>query len=203
MFTSVIISIVIGLALILFAILYKKNPGLRIALGTIGIALLFYGGFSYGAVRPIADIETFETGNKLQVEYPVKNVQVVSPVDGDTVSCRILTMGVYPKVHDKDIWVLLRPSDKKYYPQSDYTNTSYKERGKWQVVTRFGGDEGEEFDLVVYETDSLASEFFSNTIAEWKKSGEYEGISSAVIPPGAKEVDRIQVSLKNDCRGVF
>lgn len=203
MFTSVIISIVIGLALILFSILYKKNPGLRIALGTIGIALLFYGGFSYGAIRPVADIETFETGNKLQVEYPVKKVQVVSPVDGDTVSCRILTMGVYPKVHDKDIWVLLRPSDKKYYPQSDYTNTSYKERGKWQVVTRFGGDKGEEFDLVVYETDSLASEFFTKTIAEWKKTGEYEGISSAVIPPGAKEVDRIQVSLKNDCRGVF
>lgn len=203
MFTSVIISILIGLALILFSILYKKNPGLRIALGTIGIALLFYGGFSYGAIRPVADIETFETGNKLQVEYPVKKVQVVSPVDGDTVSCRILTMGVYPKVHDKDIWVLLRPSDKKYYPQSDYTNTSYKERGKWQVVTRFGGDKGEEFDLVVYETDSLASEFFTKTIAEWKKTGEYEGISSAVIPPGAKEVDRIQVSLKNDCRGVF
>lgn len=203
MLTSAIISIVIGLVLILFAILYKKNPGLRIGLGTIGIALLFYGGFSYGAIRPVADIETFDTGNKLQVEYPVKKVQVISPINGDSVSCRILTMGVYPKVHDKDIWVLLRPSDKKYYPQSDYTNTSYKEKGKWQVVTRFGGNKGEEFDLVVYETDSLASEFFSKTIAEWKKTGEYEGITSAVIPPGAKEVDRIQVNLKYDCRGVF
>jgi len=203
MFASAIISIIIGLIFVLFAIIYKQKPGLRLALGTIGIALLFYGGFSYGGLRPIADVETFETGNKLQVKYPVKNVQVVSPVAGDTVSCRILTMGVYPKAHDKDIWVLLRPSDQKYYPQSDYTNTSYKERGKWQVVTRFGGDKGEEFDLVVFETDSLASDFFSNTIEKWKKSGEYEGLNSAVIPPGAKEVNRIQVSLNNDCRGVF
>lgn len=203
MFTSVIISVILGLVLVLIAILYKKNSGLRIALGTIGVALLFYGGFSYGGIRPIADVETFETGNKLQVEYPVKKVQVISPVAGDTVSCRILTMGVYPKAHDKDIWVLLRPSDQKYYPQSDYTNTSYKERGKWQVVTRFGGDKGETFDLVVYETDSLASDFFSKTIEKWKKAGEYEGLAGTLIPPGAKEVDRIQVSLKNDCRGVF
>ena len=203
MFTSVIISVILGVILLLIAIIYKKNPGLRIALGTIGVALLFFGGFSYGGIRPVADIETFDTGNKLQVEYPVKKVQVISPVENDNVSCRILTMGVYPKLHNKDIWVLLRPSDKKYYPQSDYTNTSYKERGKWQVVTRFGGNKGEKFDLVVFETDSLASVFFSNTIAEWKKSGNYEGISSAVIPPGAREVDRIQVSLKNDCRGVF
>ena len=193
MFTSVIISVIIGIILLLIAVTYKKNPGLRIALGTIGIVLLFFGGFSYGGIRPVADIETFDTGNKLKVEYPVKKVQVISPVDNDTVSCRILTMGVYPKLHDKDIWVLLRPSDKKYYPQSDYTNTSYKERGKWQVVTRFGGDKGEEFDLVVYETDSLASDFFSKTIVEWKESGNYEGLTSAVIPPGAKEVDRIHV----------
>lgn len=203
MLTSVIISVAIGFLLVLFAVLYKRNAKLRIALGVIGIALLFYGGFSYGAYRPTAFIETFEIGNKLQVEYPIKKVQVISPVDDDSVSCRILTMGVYPKAHDKDIWVLLRPSDKKYYPQSDYTNTSYKERGKWQVVTRFGGDKGEDFDLVVYETDSLASAFFSNTILEWKKTGDYEGLSSAVLPPGIKEIDRLKVSLKNDCRGIF
>lgn len=202
MFISVIISIVLGIILLLVAILYKKNQVLRIVTGTIGVSLLFYGGFSYGAMRPIADIETFVTGNKLQVEYPVKKVQVISPVDGDSVSCRILTMGVYPKSHDKDIWVLLRPSDNKYYPQSDYTNTSYKENGKWQVVTRFGGDKGEVYELVVYETDSLVSKFFSNTIAEWKKTGEYEGISSAMMPPNAKEIDRLEVSLKNNCRGI-
>ena len=138
MMTSVIISVVVGIIFILFAILYRKNPGLSVGLASIGIVLLIYGGFSYGSINPIPVNETFDTGNKLQVEYPVTKVQVISPVDGDAVNCRILSMGVYPENHDKDIWVLLRPSDEKFYPQSDWTNTSYKENGKWQVVTRFG-----------------------------------------------------------------
>ena len=47
----------------------------------------------------------------------------------------------------KDIWVLLKPSNNKYYPQSDHTNTSYKRDGEWQVITRFGGDKGESYDF--------------------------------------------------------
>ncbi|MBS3737641.1 hypothetical protein [Mesohalobacter halotolerans] len=203
MLASVIVSVALGVIFLLIAILYKKKYLFRIILGTLGIVLLLYGGFSYGALRPIADIETFDVGNTSDIEYPIKKVQVTSPVEGDTVNCRILSMGVYPKGHNKDIWVLLRPSDQKYYPQSDYTNTSYKENGKWQVVTRFGGDKGEIFDLVVYETDSLASAFFSETILKWKDSNQYEGLSSAMLPPGAKEIERIQVKLKRDCRGVF
>lgn len=202
MLTSVIITIIAGILCIAFALVYKKNPSVRIAVGLIGLALLFYGGFSYGTMHPKAHLETFDTGNKLQVQYPVKQVQVISPVDGDTVSCRILTMGVYPEVHDKDIWVLLKPSDDKYYPQSDYTNTSYKESGKWQVVTRFGGDQGETYDLFVYETDSLASRFFSETIAQWKASDDYVGLQMGELPKGATVIDRIQVTLDNPCRGI-
>jgi len=202
MLTSVIISVIAGVICLLFAILYKKNTSVRIAIGIIGVVLLFYGGFGYGSMHPIAYLETFDTGNKLQVEYPVKKVQVISPVKGDTVKCRILTMGVYPETHNKDIWVLLRPSDKKYYPQSDYTNTSYKENGKWQVLTRFGGDQGESYDLFVYETNASASQFFSETIAKWKTANEYEGLKMEELPSGATEIDRIQVTLEGNCRGV-
>lgn len=203
MLISVIISVVLGIILLLIAILYKKKSVFNIILGIVGVVLLFYGGFSYGGLRPIADIETFDVGNKTEIEYPIKKVQVISPIDGDSVNCRILSMGVYPKGHNQDIWVLLRPSDQKYYPQSDYTNTSYKENGKWQVVTRFGGDKGETYDLVVYETDSLASDFFSQTITKWKKADQYEGLSSTMLPSGAREIDRIQVKLKRDCRDMF
>ncbi len=202
MLTSVFISVVAGAACLLFAFLYKQNTSVRIALGIIGVVLLFYGGFGYGSMYPLATIETYDTGNKLQVEYPVKNVQVISPIDGDSVQCRILTMGVYPETHDKDIWVLLRPSDEKYYPQSDYTNTSYKESGKWQVVTRFGGDEGEAYDLFVYETDKVASEFFSETIANWKAADEYTGLTMTELPTGAIEIDSIRVTLGRNCREI-
>ncbi|NAY90911.1 hypothetical protein GTQ34_03180 [Muricauda sp. JGD-17] len=202
MLTSVFISVILGAICLLFAILYKQNTSIRISLGIIGVVLLFYGGYGYGSMNPIAHIETFDTGNKLQVKYPVTDVQVISPVDGDVVKCRILSMGVYPETHDKDIWVLLKPSDNKYYPQSDYTNTSYKESGKWQVVTRFGGDQGESYDLVVYETNTTASQFFSETISKWKAANDYEGLTAEELPSGAIEIDRVQVTLESNCRGI-
>lgn len=61
-------------------------------------------------------------------------------------------MGVYPETHDKGIWVLLKPSDERYYLQSDHTNTSYKRNEEWQVITRFGGYQGEAYDYaIIYE----------------------------------------------------
>jgi len=202
MLTSVLISVVVGAIFLLMAILYKKNSTLKIALGFVGVVLLFYGGYGYGSMEPLAVIETFDTGNKLDVEYPVTKVQVISPIDGDAVKCRILTMGVHPEAHEKDIWVLLKPSDGRYYPQSDYTNTSYKENGKWQVVTRFGGDQGESYDLFVYETDASASQLFSETITAWKAANDYEGLTIDELPSGATEIDRVKVTLEGNCRGV-
>ncbi|OZV68460.1 hypothetical protein [Winogradskyella aurantia] len=202
MSTGTLIIVIIGALCLLFGILYTKKSTLRVAVGLIGAILLIYGGYTYGNIQPVPQIETFDVGNKLKVTYPVKAVQVLSPVDGDTIKCRILTLGVYPEAHDKDIWVLLEPSDEKFYPQSDDTNTSYKEDGQWQVVTRFGGDEGETYHLIVYEADDSASAFFSETIAKWKAANDYVGLELDEIPEGAVEIDRIKVTLGRDCRGV-
>ena len=208
-----VLIIIIGAVLILIAIvdsikikdssLGLVNAKLRIPLGIIGVLLIFYGGYSYGTYSPQGQIEQVEAGNKLPIQYPIENVQVISPIEGDSVKCRILTKGVYPNSHDKDIWVLLKPSDDKYYPQSDHTNTSYKRNGEWQVITRFGGDKGESFEIVVYETDSLASQYFSSTIQNWKESLSYPGLELEELPSDANEVERIVVSLKDNCRGVF
>jgi hypothetical protein len=204
-----VIIIIVGAILVLLAIgdsiksLGLLNPKIRIPLGVIGILLIIYGGFSYGSINLQGQIEQVEIGKKLKVQYPVEKIQVISPIEGDSVQCRILTMGVYPKSHDKDIWVLLKPSDEKYYPQSDHTNTSYKRNGEWQVITRFGGDKGESYDIIVYETDSIASDFFSATIQKWKDALSYPGLEMEELPKGAIEVDRLTVSLKDGCRGVF
>ncbi|MAD97212.1 MAG: hypothetical protein CMB99_07805 [Flavobacteriaceae bacterium] len=147
--------------------------------------------------------EQISIGNKLKIEGEVTKVQVVSPIDKDSVNCRILTMGVYPKNHTKDIWVIIHPTDDRYYPQSDHTNTSYKRDGEWQVVTRFGGDLGEKYDLIIYETDSTASSFFSKTIENWKSLDKFPGLETAELPEGAVEVDRIVVYNNKNCRGVF
>jgi len=98
---------------------------------------------------------------------------------------------------------MIRPTDDRYYPQSDHTNTSYKRGGEWQVVTRFGGDMGEAYDLIIYEADSTASSFFSSTIAKWKEADDYTGLKLEEIPTGAKEVERLKVYSSKNCRGVF
>ena len=211
--SSEIIIIIIGAILILVAIVDSvkiKNSSLnlmdikiKIPIGILGVLLIFYGAYAYGGANLPGQIEQPATGNKAQIEYPVKNVQVLYPSENDSVECRILTSGVYPESHDKDIWVLLKPEDNRYYPQSDHTNTSYKRNGEWQVITRFGGDLGERYEIIVYEADSTASQFFSATIQKWKDALSYPGLEYDEIPTGANEVDRLSVYLKENCRGVY
>jgi len=208
-----IVLLIVGAVLLLIAIgdsikikgssVGLVNIKLKILLGVMGVLMIIYGGYSFGLVNPQTQIEQVEVGNQLQVQYPVEAVQLISPLEGDSVNCRILTMGVYPDSHEKDIWVLLKPSDDKYYPQSDHTNTSFKRNGEWQVITRLGGEKGEKFDIIVYETDPSASLFFSSTIQNWKDSLLYPGLEVEELPSGAIEVDRIVVTLIDDCRGVF
>lgn len=206
------VLIIIGIVLIVIAVLssIKTSSGSRlistklgIPSGVIGILMLMYASYSSELVNYNRQIEQVSIGNKLKVEGTINQTKVISPIDQDSVDCRILTMGVYPKANKNDIWVLVRPTDDRYYPQSDHTNTSYKRDGEWQVVTRFGGDLGEAYDLIVYEADTSASEFFSETIEQWKQEDNYPGLKLEEIPSTAKEVDKIKIYTKKNCRGVF
>ena len=99
--------------------------------------------------------------------------------------------------------MVIRPTDDRYYPQSDHTNTSYKLDGEWQVVTRFGGDKGEVYDLIIYEADSGASSFFSSTIEKWKKAEDYPGLKLEEMPQGAKELERLKIYTRKNSIVVF
>ena len=207
------IIIVVGIVLIgvtVLSSLGKKDSGTQlispkvaIPLGLLGVLMVIYGSYTSDVMHVSSQMEQITRGNTLEIEGPVTSVRVTSPVEGDSVDCRILSMGVYPEGHEEDIWVVLRPSDDRNYPQSDHTNTSYKRDGEWQVVTRFGGDLEEEYELIVYEADASASEFFSTTIQDWKDQEAYPGLEDTDIPQGATEVDRITVQLGKNCRGVF
>lgn len=206
------IFIIAGTLLSLYALLgglaSNQNSGIlrakvRVPFGLLGILLIIYGGYAYGSTNSMAQIERAAKANIKPVDYPVTSVEIISPVRGDLVECRTLTMGVYPEPHSKDIWVLLKPSDGKYYPQSDHTNTSYKRNGKWQVITRYGGDKGEQFEIIAFEAEPEASAFFSETIESWKSDLNYPGLEEENLPEGITEVDRIVVSLAENCRGIF
>ncbi len=179
------------------------NPRVSIPLGILGVLMIIFASYTADVGYVSSQMEQVTRGNRLEIEGPVTSVKVISPVEGDYVDCRILSMGVYPRGHQKDVWVVLRPSDDRYYPQSDHTNTSYKRDGEWQVVTRFGGDLEEKYELIVYETDASASQFFSTTIQDWKDQESYPGLKDTEIPQGATEVDRINIYLGKNCRGVF
>ncbi len=211
--TIQLLLILVGAVLILIGIIggHKQGPEhtewvaakVRIPMGVVGMFLIISVGYYYGSFQPVGQLEQVRVGNQLQIEYPVQRTQVVSPIAGDRVECRILTMGVYPESMDKDIWVLLKPTDEKYYPQSDHTNVSYKRNGEWQVITRFGGDLDEKYELIVYETDAAASEFFSATIQTWKDQLSFPGLEPEELPASAVEVDRLDIYLNSNCRGVF
>ncbi|MCH8486894.1 MAG: hypothetical protein LAT75_08510 [Candidatus Cyclonatronum sp.] len=211
--TFEIIVVIVGVVLVLPAIIGTirgstsgepfLSPTAMVVMGVLGIGLILYGGFSYGIVTQQGQMERVATAGKLIVPLPAERVQITSPVEGDAIGCRVLTMGVYPEGHDKDIWVLLRPSDEFYYPQSDHTNTSFKRNGEWQVITRYGGSLNEAYDVIVYEADAAASAFFTATIEEWKANLFYPGLTDEELPGGATELDRITVTLAENCRGVF
>ena len=114
-----LVIILIGVLLILIALLgsIKRNSGrsflntkFGIPIGIIGVLMMIYGSYSSGLVNYNSQIEQVSIGKKLKISGPVNTVKVVSPIDKDSVDCRILTMGVYPESHKKDIWVLIRPT---------------------------------------------------------------------------------------------
>lgn len=180
------------------------NTGLAVALGVVGVCMMIFGSYSSEMMNTTGGrMEQLTVESVKKIDGPVTSTQVISPIDGEKVSCRMLTKGVYPEGNESDIWVLLKPTDKKYYPQADQTNTSFKMNGEWQVITRFGGDKDEPYELIVFEADAAASEFFSKTIEDWNEDGDYVGLTDDQLPAGAKEVDRITISLEHNCRGVF
>ena len=68
--TLEIIILILGILFILFAII-SKNTMTRIALGIIGVILIIYGGYTFGTIQPVAQLEQADVGNKLQIELPI------------------------------------------------------------------------------------------------------------------------------------
>lgn len=103
------IGVLLALLSIFGAVINRKTSSelfgskLTVTFGIIGICLIIYGGFSYGSINQMAQIEQVATATKLEVEYPVERIKIIYPVEGEPVQCRILTMGVYPEGHEKDI----------------------------------------------------------------------------------------------------
>jgi len=59
------------------------------------------------------------------------------------------------------------------------------------------------FEIIIFEKDPSASEFFATTIQSWKDVLTYPGLELEICPSGVVEVGSITVKLSDNCRGVL
>ena len=93
------IGVVFALVAILGSIKGSSGKGIlstkfAVSLGILGVLMMIYGSYSSDLVNYNSHMEQVSIGNKLKINGPVESVKVVSPIDKDSVDCRILTMGV-------------------------------------------------------------------------------------------------------------
>ena len=116
--------------------------------------------------------------------------------DGDTVGRHTVVTGTCASDVTGDIWVLVRPDNGLYYPQStDACAGEHTTRlhGRWQVPAVFGeaGDRGARFEVVVVTADAKASAFLADTVSQWCRQQDYPGLAS--LPGGVAAVSRTKL----------
>ena len=100
--SALLLIILVGVALIGVSVLSslgKKdsgtqliNPKVGIPLGVLGVAMIIYGSYTSDVAHVSSQMEQITRGNKVEIEGPVTSVRVISPVEADSVDCRILSM---------------------------------------------------------------------------------------------------------------
>lgn len=103
-------------------------------------------------------------------------------------------------LNNKEIWVLVYPSDLEYYPQtldackqlpSDTTE------GKWNTTANLGGPP-QQYDIVVVvtEVDSEASQEFKLWLQKGCNTNDFPGYLRDELPSGITEVASITINTK-------
>jgi len=99
-----------------------------------------------------------------------------------------------------EIWVLVYPTDSRYYPQSVNACAQIPSEvaaGIWRTTAHFGGPP-QKYDVVVVvtETDGEASREFKRWLKEGCDTGNFLGYLRDALPTGISEVVSITVSTE-------
>jgi hypothetical protein len=136
------------------------------------------------------------------LEGPSANaeVEIISPNHCDTgLDTTIPVVGTYNgDLTGKEIWVLIYPSDLKYYPQSAdpcRQIESVVSGNDWETIVNFGGPP-QQYDVVaiVTDTDGEASQEFKRWLERGCDAGDFPGYLRTELPDGLTEVAAITVS---------
>jgi hypothetical protein len=127
-------------------------------------------------------------------------VQITDPTHCDKgLDTTITASGTYSgDLTGKEIWVLVYPTDLKYYPQSPDAcggipvNAS---GGMWNTRVNFGGPP-QQYDIVAIVTDTggEASQEFKRWLQTGCTTENFPGYSAHELPGGITEVDAVTVS---------
>jgi hypothetical protein len=126
-------------------------------------------------------------------------VKITDPISGTEVPVTYTIRGTYSSDTTADIWVLIFPTNGRWYPQSFdacagiHTQAS---NGQWQVLASFGGPQGERFDVIVVTANPQASAFFDATQRAWCTAGDAPGFLTLALPLGIDQKDWIKLVKK-------
>ncbi len=153
-------------------------------------------------------IEVVRTEVDIGSPPDISNVQLsgqasIDVQNGASANESMYISGEYtPEVKDH-IWVLVRPSWGRWYPQSiDPSSERYEGHtdmieGEWSTRCQFGDNQtekGEPFDIVMVLADEDASANFVEFQNECYKNNEtYLGLLTIELPRGIDEKDRVRV----------
>jgi len=131
-------------------------------------------------------------------------VQITSPRHCDTgLATGIAASGTYSgDLTGKEIWILVYPTDGKYYPQtldSCKQIPSEASGGNWRTTIGFGGPP-QQYDVVavVTDTDGEASQEFKQWLQKGCETQDFPGYLGNELPGGITEMDAITVSTASE-----
>jgi hypothetical protein len=96
------------------------------------------------------------------------------------------------------VWVLVYPhAAGKYYPQThrpELTPADLLGGNQFRTSVTFGGGDGEPYDVILVFASPDASRFFSNTLEQWARSGDYRGLLANDLPQVVDEKQCVAVT---------
>jgi PKD repeat protein len=146
--------------------------------------------------------------NITELKYQV-NGTIKAALSGEEVDSSMIVLGNCSEDATDQIWILVRPANGRWYPQSNLNSYSeehvdnvHRSGTLWYADVWFGGSKGEPFDVVAVLANASADrklDGFQKRCGETpnpdntSELGDYPGLATIQIPAGIDEKARLTV----------
>lgn len=104
-----------------------------------------------------------------------------------------------------NVWVFVYSAvADRFYPQSHHDPRTFGgdlsatllSDGRFRAAAAFGGQPGEQYELLAVFADPAASRSLSRTLRRWARTGDFVGLASDELPSGLDEKQCVPVRLR-------